>query len=470
VTTTTARHRFRLFGGAAIGALLALGAIGPVGAAPLHHHHHQPAVGHRDYGAEIEALKARLDEEAAARAQDEAARAEDLAQIQAARNDAAQARADADAARAQLAGQIQTLPGEVSSAVAAARPKPSWADNTTVGSTVFLDLSNISQAPTPNKINGTGVDIKRAYVSVDHTFNDVFSANLTLDLAPNGLILNGGTYGTGTEQGSALVKYAYVQAKVLGDALVVRGGGSSMPWIPFVENVYGYRFVEKTYTDLNKFANTTDWGAFASGKLADGLVGYSVAVVDGAGFKTPERSKTMDVEGRVNLNWNGFVAAVGGYSGKEGNDIQQLAPATFHTAAREDAFLAYVNPTFRIGVEYLDQQNYKTVTKSTPLGGNDKSEGYSAFGSFNLTPQVSVFGRYDSTKPSQTQAPSEDLTYFNLGVSYEPVKVIDLALVYKHEEVKHAPSGGYADANTTLAPLGGSGHYDEVGVFGQYKF
>jgi hypothetical protein len=469
MTRTTTRQRYILLGGAAVGAILTLNLAAPASAAPTHKHQKGPAA-RRDLGSEIEALKARLDAEVAARAADEAARAQDQAQIQAARNDAAQARADADAAKRQLASQIQTLPAEVTSAVAAAKPKPSWADNTTVGSTVFLDLTHISQTPTPNKINGTGLDIKRAYISVDHTFDDTYSANLTLDLAPNGLILNGGAYGTGTEQGSGLVKFAYVQAKVFGDALVVRGGSAPMPWIPFVENVYGYRFAERTYTDLNKFANTTDWGAFAGGKLANGLLGYSVAVVDGAGYKTPERSETMDIEARVNVNWNGFVAAVGGYSGKEGNAIQQATPATFHTAGREDALLAYVGPQFRIGVEYLDQQNYKSVTKSTPLGGADKSEGYSAFGSFNVTPQVSLFGRYDSTKPSQTQAPSESLEYFNLGVNYEPVKVLDLALVYKHEAVTHAPSGGYADANTILAPAGGAGHYDEAGVFAQYKF
>jgi len=459
----------RLPGGAALAAVLALGVAASAQAdpakpvKPARHHKAAAAAPGPNLATEIEALKARLDAE-------EAGRADDRTRIQAAEARAERAEAAANDARAQLASQIQTIPGVVSSAVAAAKPKPGWADSTTVGSTVFLDLSNISQTPTPNKINGTGLDIKRAYVSIEHSFDDAYSANLTLDLAPNGLILNGGTYGTGTEQGSGLVKYAYAQAKVLGDALVVRGGGASMPWIPFVENIYGYRFVEKTYTDLNKFANTTDWGAFAAGKLDDGHFGYAFAVVDGAGYKTPERSLGMDVEGRVNVSWNGFVAAVGGYSGKEGNNIQQATPATFHTAAREDALLAYTNAQFRIGVEYLDQQNYKTVTKSTPLGGNDKSEGYSAFGSFNFTPQVSVFGRYDSTKPSQTQTPTESLTYFNIGLNYEPVKVIDLALVYKHEEVKNAPSGGYADANTTLAPLGGAARYDEVGVFGQYKF
>ena len=78
-----------------------------------------------------------------------------------------------------------------------------------------------------------------------------------------------------------------------------------------------------------------------------------------------------------------------------------------------------------------------------------------------------MFGRYDSGKPSQTLIPSEKINYFNIGLNYEPVKVIDLALVYKHDEAK-GTAISYSDANTSFSGTGS--HYDEVGVFAQYKF
>ena len=444
------QSKFTLLGSAALGAVLALGLGAQAQAKPAKHHHMAAAHAEgRDLSAEVEALRARLDSEELAHQQDQAA-------ISAAQADAAAARAEAASAKAQVASQIKTIPGVIAQDIAKST-KPNWSGATTVGATVYADLTNISQSPSPNNKYGTGADIKRAYVAIDHKFNDVWSANLTADFAPNGATFQGGSL-----QGTEAVKKAYIQAKVFGDQLVLRGGAADMPWIPFVEGVYGYRFVEKTITDTQKIGNSADWGANANGVLANGLIGYSVSIVDGAGYKNAIRSKGMDVEGRVNLNWNGWVAAIGGYSGKLSKDFQALAPTTFHTATRGDALLAYKNKQFTAGVEYFTENNWTQVASVA----SDKGTGYSVFGSFNVTPQVSLFGRYDSSKPSQTLKPSEKINYFNLGVNYEPVKVIDLALVYKHDEAKGA-SVNFTDANTTFtAP----GHYDEVGVFAQYKF
>ena len=455
-----------LLSGAAIGALIALACGAPADAATTKHHKAAPAASKTQ--AEIDELEAkvqfltdRLDQQAAV-SRDEAA------QLQAAQAAVAQARAAAAAAQAAAQSddaKIQTLPAEVKSEVAANAPKPNWASNTTVGATVFADTSNISQTPTPNKINGTGADIKRGYISIDHVFNSIYSANLTVDLAPNGIILNGGTFGTGTEQGGETVKYAYVQAKYF-DELVLQAGAEKTPWIPFVEDIYGYRFVDKVFADQNKLGNSADYGLNAHGDIAGGLVQYSVSAEDGAGYKEPSRSTTMDYEGRVNVNYMGFIAAIGGYSGQLSSNIQATPAVGFQTATREDALLAYVNGPIRVGAEYLQQTDWKVVTKKTP----DKGQGYSVFGSYMFIPQWSLFGRYDALSPSQTLASSERYSLANFELNYEPVKQVDLALVYKHETITGAPVGGYTDFTTVLAPLGGAGTYNEFGLFTQFKF
>ena len=453
-----------LLGSAALAVILA-GSLGVSANAAAKKH---PAAAPAASAAEVDDLKAkvdflteRLDEQAAITRQA-------LADLKAAQASAAQAQVTAATAQATAnadATKIDTIPVAIKTAVAANAPKPSWADNTKFGTTVFADLSNTSQSPTPNKVNGTGGDIKRAYVALDHTFNSVYSANLTLDLAPNGIVLNGGTFGTGTLQGSEAIKYAYLQAKDSNE-LIVQAGSEQMPWIPFVENLYGYRFVDKVFVDQNKYGNSADWGVNVHGDLVKGLISYSVSAVDGAGYKNPIRSKTMDWEGRVNLNYNGFVAAIGGYSGQEGNNIQSVPTTAFQTATRFDALVAYVKGPIRLGVEYMDATNWKVTTKVTP----DKANGYSAFASYNLNPKWSIFGRYDAQDPSKTLAPAEKYAYYNIGINYEPVKTVDLALVYKHEDISHAPVGGYADGTTTLGPAGGSGKYDEFGIFTQVKY
>jgi hypothetical protein len=455
-----------LLSGVALGALIALSCGASADAATKKHHKAAPAASSteaeiQDLEANVQFLTDRLDEQAAVSR-------DALAQLKIAQDSAAQAKAAAATAVATANADdatIKTLPTEVKKEVAADAPKPNWASNTTLGATLYTDFSNISQTPTPNKVNGTGADIKRAYISVDHTFNSIYSANLTVDLAPNGIILNGGTFGTGTNQGSEVVKYAYVQAKYFNE-LVVQAGEQKNPWIPFVEDIYGYRFVDKVIADQNKFGSSADFGLNAHGDIAKGLVQYSVSVEDGAGYKNPVRSKTVDVEGRVNVNYMGFVAAVGGYSGQLSSNIQTVPATAFQTATREDALLAYTNSKLRLGIEYLQETDWKVVTKTTP----DKSQGYSAFGSYMFMPQWSVFGRYDALTPSQTLASAERYTLANVGISYEPVKTVDLALVYKRETIAHAPTGGYTDGTTTLAPAGGAGTYSEFGLYSQVKF
>jgi len=448
-------------------AVVALGFGASADAKVVKHHHVVAAKPAGDdkiaaLSSEVETLETRLESETLAREQLQS-------QVQQAQSQAAAAQADADAAHQQLQAQIQTIPGVVSSAVAANKPKPTWADNTVVSGRVYSDLTNISQSPSPNAKNGTGFDIKRAYLGVDHKFSDIWSASLLVDFAPNGADFGTGSGSAGATplQGSEVLKNAFIQAK-FDPALIVQVGEANMPWIPFAEDTYGYRYVEKVAPDLNKSGNSADSGVFVKGSFADGIFNYAFAAVDGAGYKNDVRSAGMDYEGRINVNYMGFVGAIGGYTGKESLDIQNATPTTVLTATREDALVAYSNPMFRIGYEYFQATNWKALT---PASAANKQVGNSFFGNFNFMPQFSVFGRYDWGNPSQTLAPSEKNEYYNLGIQYEPVKVIDLALVWKHESVSGCLTAGcttsFADANTTFSK---NGHYDEVGLFSQYRF
>jgi len=465
------QRKFTLLGGVAFGAIASFSLVATANAeapAKKHHHHLAAKVAVADdrvsaLTSEVETLESRLTAESLAREQMEG-------QVQAAQAQAQAAQADAQSAHTQLAEQIQTIPGQVQADVNAAKPKPTWADNTKVGATVFSDLSNIQQSPSPNAKNGTGFDVKRAYLSVEHSFNDIYSANLTADFAPgDNSFTNGGTI-----VGAETVKYAYVQA-AYDPAFIVQAGSAKTPWIPFVEDLYGYRYIDKVLIDQNKFGNSADWGVNAHGDFGHGLLDYSVSAIDGNGYKNPDRSQSMDVEGRVNLNYMGFVAAIGGQTGKLSDDFQGVATPV-HTVNREDALVAYVGGPIRIGFEYFQASDWKVITKAV----SDKSEGESVFGSYNFTPKWAIFGRYDWENPSQDIDKAERYEYANVGISYEPVKTVDIALVYKHESISHAPTTGvmatdlgvgYTDATTTLGTAkDGSGHYDEVGIFTQFKF
>lgn len=324
-------------------------------------------------------------------------------------------------------------------------------NNTSISGKMFVDFSNIDQrnsATGKTNATGTGVEVKRFYFGVNHKFNDIWSANLTTDF----------NYSSTQGQTSLFVKKAYVQGK-FSDAAVFRMGSADMPWIPFVESYYGFRYVEPTITDRNKFANSADWGLHLSGKLGENKrLDYAVSVVNGNGYKNPGRSKGVDIEGRVGfVPMKNTIIAVGAYDGKRGQDFQNAGAV--NTAQREDILVAYASKAFRLGAEYFRAKNWNNVT--SPL--TDKADGYSLWGSVAVADKVSLFTRYDHVNPSKDINPTARDVYYNAGVAYDVTKGFQLALVYKHEK-------GSVSAGAPLPLPLQNVKTNEIGIFGQVAF
>lgn len=325
---------------------------------------------------------------------------------------------------------------------------------TTVGGKAFIDFTNIDQTSdgTKQAASGTGADVKRFYLSVTHDFDKTWSANATTDF----------NYTSTTGETQLFIKKAYVQAK-LSDAFVARLGSADLPWIPFVEDLYGYRYVENVLIDRLKFGTSADWGVHAGGKLLDGQFSYAASAVNGNGYKNPTRSQSLDVEGRVAyVPVTGLTVAVGFHSGKEGKDIANTATPVRHTADRFDALIAYVNADLRLGAEYFTATDWNQVT-ATPT---DKSDGYSVWASYNFQPNFAVFARGDQAKPKKDLSPDLKDTYFNVGLSYTPVKKVDVALVYKHDKMQN---GSFGTSNGTIGGVN-EGKFDEIGIWAQVAF
>ncbi len=472
---------YRLAAGAALGAI-ALTATAPADAKPKKHATaRKRTVDPRDakireLEAKVDALTQRLDAQ-------ESAQQATAQQVQSAQAAAAAAQTQASTAL----NQAQTAEAKATHIETQVTPplekalKTGWFANTTIGAKAFLNVSNIDQKSTDllgnttdNLQNGTQAELKRFYISVDHKFNDIFSADLTTDFRYN-------TNGTSKDV-LVYVKKAYLQAK-LSQAFAVRVGEADLAWVPFVEGLYGYRFVENTLIDRTKFGTSTDWGVHVLGSFGPhNLVSYQVSAINGAGYKTLSRStNTIDLEGRIAVNpIKEVTLAVGAYSGKLGksNDTVHVN----HRATRFNAVAAYTDKRIRAGVEYFAAKNWlniPTAPEPAPpppafFTPNDKAHGWSAFGSFAFTPQIAVFGRYDWIKPTSDRDTSiiynpveaRKDNYFNIGVNYKPIPPIDLALVYKREKAKN---GFISTSNGTIGGLD-DGTYDEFGIFGQFVF
>ncbi|MFC5581026.1 porin [Rhodanobacter terrae] len=324
-------------------------------------------------------------------------------------------------------------------------------NNTSLSGKMYFDFTNINQKNSDTgktNASGTGLDVKRFYLSVDHKFNDIWSANLTTDF----------NYVSSDGETNLFVKKAYVQGK-FDQAAVFRVGSADMPWIPFVENVYGFRYVENTLIDRLHYGNSADWGLHLGGDVgASKSLNYAVSVVNGNGYKNPSRSKGVDVEGRVGfVPFEGMIVALGGYSGHLGKETQTVSAQ--NTAQRGDLMVAYASKALRLGAEYFTAKDWNNVL--SPL--SDKADGYSVWGSVPVADNVSLFARYDSAKLSKDLDRNAKDTYYNAGVQFDITKGFQLAVVYKHEK-------GDKSVTSPAPPHIQNVKTDEIGVFGQVAF
>jgi hypothetical protein len=295
-----------------------------------------------------------------------------------------------------------------------------------------------------------GVDVKRAYFTFTHQFDEVWSAQFQSDIGDQG-----------ARRFNVFVKKAFIEAKLTSMA-IFRLGSADTPWIPYVEGIYGLRYLEQTLTDHLSFGSSAEWGFHALG--SNPLWGYSFTVGNGRGFSNPTRSKSVDFEGRVSLTpVKGLHLAVGGYSGKRGQETDTASAK--HTATRADALVAYGTDRLKIGGEYFQAKNWNTVT----IAASDKSDGFSGWAQLILDPTWAVFGRYDQADPSKDLKPNLEFTYYNAGLQRTFNKAFTGSLVYKYAEVE---GGTLGTGNGTIGSSNPKekGKYQEIGLFAVYNF
>jgi hypothetical protein len=348
-------------------------------------------------------------------------------------------------------------------AVAVLSAGPAVAGELKFSAKVFADVTyrqNVDQGTNVTSTDsGTGVDVKRFYLGAEYRYNDVFSAKLITDIGDKG-----------AKRFDVFVKNAYIEAK-LHPLFTVRLGEAGNPWIPFVEDHYGFRYVEPTFTDRTSFGFSTDWGVHVLGGTK--LFNYQLSVVNGRGFGDPTRSKNPTGEARVGFTpIEGLTLGLGGLYGKLGQQVE--GTKTPETARRGDAVASYETKLFRVGVEGFAGRNdtANMVLGKTP---SDLSRGFSVWGNVNLHENCAVFARYDYLQPLKNANPDLTNDYFNVGLQYKPVDVLSLALVYKRETTQSGSLAKGASLSTSNGTIGSTvpnqtGRFQEFGLFAQYVY
>jgi len=344
---------------------------------------------------------------------------------------------------------------------------------------VFSKLTRFDRTSNGKDVTKTqSLNVDRAYFTIKYDFNSDWMMRITTDVVltdavatPKGGLFTPGPTPTTTikKNNNIFLKYAYVQGKLYGDAVVLRLGQSHTPWIDHEEHLWGHRFFSPVLIDKNGYDASSDLGIGLKGKVLDGMANYWVTYTNGPGYSHPgglnnKLGDSMDIDARV-----GFEPIAGltlDFQYRNGYKGTKFRPATAAQAAAETkSILEQIMVTYGSGHDYRIGANYarNKVSKlqAVPAVADVTQSAYALWGWTKFFDDFGAFGRYEYTKDDKLAATQLKKIRYAGGIEYFPVKHVTLALGYDY--TKTTIGGGPTLANPEIKDT-------RYGLWSEFKF
>jgi len=215
------------------------------------------------------------------------------------------------------------------------------------------------------------------------------------------------------------VKDAWLKYKL--DKIQFILGISPTPTFAVIENIWGYRTVEKTPLDLQRMASSRDFGLSVKGKFDDkGIIKYHAMLSNGSSNKQEiDKGKSVMISLGLYPLKEWVFEIYGDYADKNGD-------TDWYTW---QAFLGYVTKQFQAGIQYADQ------TREKPEDADEKLRVASIFLMGAISEQFSLFGRVDKTFDPNPNGddidfipfdPTAKSTFLVAGLDWKPAKGVSI--------------------------------------------
>lgn len=250
-----------------------------------------------------------------------------------------------------------------------------------------------------------GFEIRRAYLTYRNNITKNMALKFTADVArPKDDSLNTNLF--------VYLKNASLTWITAYGQLIF--GMQSMNLFNVQEKNWGYRFVEKSAMDKNKFGSSADLGiGYANQFSKDIYVSY--LITNGSGYKKSEtdaykKLSLLFVYGNKKLNKkNGFnVGTAASYEPYKDSKTESIIIA--------GVFSGFAINNFRMGAEL----NYRTHS-----GNKENQYLTSVYGTYKFTGKYEIFGRIDQFSTEK------DENYLITGFIYTPFKKFQIAPNYR---------------------------------------
>jgi hypothetical protein len=298
-------------------------------------------------------------------------------------------------------------------------------DNLQINGKVFADYQSVDgNATSAADDAASGFHFSRAYFETRYSPDADNMFRITLDQKA----INGNVF----------VKYAYWQHKY-NDNMTIKFGQNHTPLVDYLQTeLWGHRYVAKTYTDAVGAETSADLGISLTGKGSD-MIDYYVSYMNGEGYTHTPDGAGSAIMGRVEWHNNGIH--VGAFAHTESKHFDGT---NHYDRSRQVIYAWWENDQFQVGGQYLKANDDNAAAF-------DNGSGYNLVANAKLPSmgeKTKLFVRYD-TIDKLDNGTDETLTI--AGVEFNTAPGVSLA-----PNVQSADDG--TDTVTT------------VGINAQFKF
>jgi len=286
-----------------------------------------------------------------------------------------------------------------------------------LGATVFVHWG-YDMKPTPYEgyVDGdprpNAVDIDRAFFHVGSQLDDTFSVRLQTDVARD----ESGKMGV-------LIRNAYLQVDLVDD-VKLQFGSADNPMNLLSTTFWDHRWLSKSLGDENDSVQSADLGVYFVGEHADGLLGWSAAVVNGEGYDEldTDYDKALQVRFTVDPLHGDMKLPISIYASQ---DVYTHDDIEGHTVLM--ASLGFDHEFANIWGEYILDH-----------AGDAKAGGMSFSVVGKIKDLFNVVGRYDTWDPNKDDKGDEKNTLI-AGVTRHFNDHVSLGLTFEHITYKADP-------------------------------
>jgi hypothetical protein len=260
-----------------------------------------------------------------------------------------------------------------------------------------------------------GFWFRRIYFTYDRAINDMFSTRLRLEM---------NSAGDFSKNSAALIPYvkdAYLKWKINQKHHLLLGI-AEVPTFSVVESVWGYRFLEKTPLDLQKWGASRDFGVTLQGSFDNQAKWkYHFMLGNGSGEKSEVN------QGKKVMTAISYYPTDRIILEAYGDWMDETGAEDYYTL---QGFAAYKTDRFTLGLQGTQQ------IRQSP-GNNDNTFTLaSAFLTYKTSDQIALVGRVDRLFEANPLAakqaylpidPTAASTLLIVAVDYSPVKDIRLS-------------------------------------------